>query len=125
MATDSIFYTCPIGQNPLEDLLGDNLGCVTDEIGGGRHIVEFVSGGPNNYAYSTSDGKQFFKIGGITQNYKVQQQLTMDLIRSITMDLIRSMVTAAGREGGERPPKSIIFNDTEIARDKIKAQLFT
>ena len=40
------------------------------------------------------------------------------------MDLTRSMVTAAEREG-EGSPESIIFNDTEIARDKIKAQLFT
>ena len=77
----------------IRELFGDNLGCVTDEIGCGQHIVEFVSGGPNNYAYTNSDGKQTFKIGGITQIYRVQQQLTMDNIIS--------MVTAA--EFGRAP----------------------
>ena len=48
--TDSVIYKWCDGQTKIET--GDYLGDMTDELDG-DHIVEFVSGGPKNYAYKT------------------------------------------------------------------------
>jgi hypothetical protein len=54
--TDSIFFISRVGQ--YEPPLGDYLGQFTSEIDQklGNHIVEFVSGGPKNYAYRFDTG---------------------------------------------------------------------
>ena len=47
--TDSVIYVSRPGE--YDPALGDYLGELTNELGHGEHIVEFVSGGPKNYAY--------------------------------------------------------------------------
>ena len=65
METDSVIFKRKRDVDPLQDLLGENLGQLTNEIGGGNHIVEFVSE-PKNYGYLLSNGKQEFKVCRIT-----------------------------------------------------------
>jgi hypothetical protein len=48
--TDSLVYSYPECANPLESDIGPHLGQLTDEIGGDYEIVEWVCGGPKNYA---------------------------------------------------------------------------
>ena len=45
---------------------------MTDELGG-SYITEYVSNGPNNYAYRTCDGKQVVKVKGFTLNFVASQ----------------------------------------------------
>ncbi|XP_053373006.1 uncharacterized protein LOC128546475 [Mercenaria mercenaria] len=59
-ATDSVIYVSRPGQ--YDPPLGDYLGELTDELDGGEYIVEFVSGGPKNYAYKTSKNKETCKL---------------------------------------------------------------
>ena len=46
--------------------IGDYLGELTKELKKGEHIVEFVSGGPKNYAYKTKGGNEMCKVRGFT-----------------------------------------------------------
>ena len=46
--TDSIVYISRPGSS--DPPVGDYLGDLTDELDG-RHIIEFISDGPKNYAY--------------------------------------------------------------------------
>lgn len=71
--TDSVVYRCKPGQPTVP--LGDYLGDITDELEGGDHIVEFVSGGPKNYGYTTHQGKVCCKVRGFTLNVRGHQQL--------------------------------------------------
>ena len=51
--TDSVMFTCKEGDwvPPQEDYLGE----LTNELAEGEYIIKFVSGGPKNYAYKTSN----------------------------------------------------------------------
>jgi hypothetical protein len=65
-------YTSRSGEWKPE--LGDYLGDLTDEVPYNR-IIEFVTGGPKNYAYKIArpykDGNTtIYKVRGITLNYK-------------------------------------------------------
>ena len=59
--TDSIIFVCRPGQ--YDPPLGDYLGELTKKFKAGGHIVEFVSGGPKNYAYRTNKNKEHVKCG--------------------------------------------------------------
>lgn len=64
--TDSIVYVYDKG-NPKKNKelkCGDNLGDWTDELQGNQMIGSFVSGGPKNYSYQTSDGELHTKVKG-------------------------------------------------------------
>ena len=54
--TNSVIYVSRPGQ--YDPPFGDYLGELTDELDSGEHIVEFVSGGPKNYAYKTNTNKE-------------------------------------------------------------------
>ena len=60
--TDSVIYVSSPGE--YDSPLGDYLGELTNELGHGEHIVEFVSGGPKNYAYKTNRGDETCKVRG-------------------------------------------------------------
>ena len=62
--TDSIISVSRPGQ--YDPPLGDYLGDLTNELKAGEHIVEFVSGGPKNYAYRTNNGKEVCKVRGFS-----------------------------------------------------------
>ena len=77
--TDSVVYRwCP-GQAKVP--LGDFLGEMTDELEGGDHITEFVSGGPKNYGYVTSSGKVCCKVRGFTLNARGSAQLNYEVMK--------------------------------------------
>jgi hypothetical protein len=48
--TDSVLYVQRTDEQPLIKC-SDNLGDIVSELGPSEYIQEFVSGGPNNYAY--------------------------------------------------------------------------
>ena len=111
MDTDSLIYRCKRGLDPLKHMLGSGLGEMTNEVEDGHHIIEFVSGGPKNYAYATSNGKKVWKIKGITQNFKTDAQINYAVIKSMVTD--------------KNAARKIILHDTAIKRDKKTTQLQT
>ena len=54
---------------------------MTDELEGQGHIVEFVSGGPKNYGYVTSEGKYCCKVRGFTLNVRGQAKLNYGVMK--------------------------------------------
>ena len=87
LRTDSVIYIQKCGQPPAVTC-GDKLVDMTNEIGPDEYLLEFVSGGPRNYAYKvmnarTPEKKTVCKICGITLNYAASQ-LNFDSIRDMT-----------------------------------------
>ncbi|GBN27020.1 hypothetical protein AVEN_38542-1 [Araneus ventricosus] len=83
--TDSIIYASN-GKNdpPLGNFLGD----FTDELDG-EIITTFISGGPKNYAYRTSQGKTCCKVRGFTLNFQNNQSLNFESIKHLVCSLDR------------------------------------
>lgn len=92
--TDSILFTERPGEKMPEK--GDFLGQMTDELEGfgvGAYIIEFVSGGPKNYAIRIcipSNDKinpetviTVVKIKGITLNYKICDLINFDAMKRL------------------------------------------
>ena len=77
--TDSVIYRWQPGQPKVP--LGDYLGDMTNELEGDDHIVEFVSGGPKNYGYTTASGKVCCKVRGFTLNVRGSVQLNYDVMK--------------------------------------------
>ena len=61
---------------------------MTNELGG-SYITEYVSNGPKNYAYRTSDGIHVVKVKCFTLNFVASQQLTFQKKRNTLMSLSR------------------------------------
>jgi hypothetical protein len=83
--TDSIFFTWKQGQTMPK--LGDYLGDLTDEVGGMDYIIEFVTGGPKQYAYITKDGKRVLKLRGFTLNHRNSEVLHFDSLKDYICNL--------------------------------------
>ena len=86
--TDSVVYTSSPGEWKPE--LGDYLGDLTDEVHDNR-IIEFVTGGPKNYAYKIArpdkDGNTTIcKVRGITLNYKNFLTMNFDTIKDMVIN---------------------------------------
>ena len=79
--TDSVIYVSRIGQ--YDPPLGDYLGELTDELDGGKHILEFVSGGPKNYAYKTNKNKETCKVRGFTLHYSNSELINSESVKDI------------------------------------------
>ncbi|XP_041361864.1 uncharacterized protein LOC121377831 [Gigantopelta aegis] len=106
--TDSVIYVCKPGS--YQPVLGDYLGDLTDELDG-DHIVEFVSGGPKNYAYRTSKGKETCKVRGFTLHHTNAQL--------INFAAIRDMVLSPTRDGS-----ITVTNPGKISREKRKRKIY-
>ena len=65
--TDSVLYI--IKEAEEETPVGDFLGDLTDELDV-KHIVEFDSAGPKNYAYLLNDGNTQCKVKGFSLNHQ-------------------------------------------------------
>jgi hypothetical protein len=63
--TDSVIYK-KVEDESWNLTLGNFLGDMTDELDEDDWIVDFVSGGPKNYAYRTHKGKTVVKVKGFT-----------------------------------------------------------
>ena len=87
MDTDSVlFLSYPNNPHIKDPDLGDYLGDFKDELPAGDHIVEFVSGGPKNYAYKTASGKVECKVRGITLNSHGSSFVNFDVLRHNVLD---------------------------------------
>lgn len=73
--TDSVIFVSKSGDKEPE--VGSFLGQLTSELDPDEYITEFVSGGPNNYAYRTTKGKKVCKIRGFSLNYDNSKNLTL------------------------------------------------
>ncbi|XP_033756183.1 probable DNA polymerase [Pecten maximus] len=110
--TDSVVFTVEPGQ--WKPNLGDNLGDLTDEVEG-TSIVNFVTGGPKNYAYTLSkpnkDGEMSCcKVRGITLNYKNSLE--------INYDTVKDMVCG-------KKKKVTVCDELKTCRDKQSCNLLT
>ena len=87
--TDSVIYVAARNEPPPIEC-GDKLGDMTNELGSGEYIDEFVSGGPKNYAYKIvqSDGntRTVCKVRGITLNYTTSQIVNFETIRDMILN---------------------------------------
>lgn len=77
--TDSCIYVHyhTGGWNPKTE---NRLGGWTNELPEGQYITKFVSGGPKNYAYETSDGRVECKVRGLTLNYRASQSVNFGVM---------------------------------------------
>jgi len=89
--TDSVIYISRPGEYDVP--LGSFLGEMTDELeeyGKGSYIIEFVSGGPKNYAYQVySPMKTEYyttcKTKGISLTYKTSKLINLDSMKGIIL----------------------------------------
>jgi hypothetical protein len=86
--TDSVVHTSRPGEWKPE--LGDYLRDLTDEVPDNR-IIEFVTGGPKNYAYKIArpdkDGNTTIcKVRGIALNYKNSLTINFDTIKDMVIN---------------------------------------
>ena len=88
--TDSVIYRWKEGQTEIET--GDFLGEMTDELDGDT-IVEFISGGPKNYAYKTKANKTECKVRGFTLNVRGREVLNYTSMKKTILAVL---------EGGEQ-----------------------
>ena len=106
--TDSVIYVSRPGQ--YDPPLGDYLGELTDELSGGEHIVEFVSGGPKNYAYKTNKNNETCKVRGFTLNYTNSQLINFESVKDMVTESEEKTIT--------------VTNPNKICRDKRKRKLY-
>ena len=106
--TDSVIYVSRPGQ--YDPPLGDYLGELTDELSGGEHIVEFVSGGPKNYAYKTNKNNETCKVRGFTLNYTNSQLINFESVKDMVTESEEKTIT--------------VTNPSKICRDKRKRKLY-
>ena len=85
--TDSVIFLQDQGQ-PNPDL-GPYLGQFTTELGKDDFIVEFVSGGPKNYGYTTNEGHVECKVRGFRLNSEGKTQLNFNIMRQNVQDEIQ------------------------------------
>ena len=72
-------------------------------------IVEFVSGGPKNYAYKTNRGDEMCKVRGFTLNFTKSQLINFECIKTLEIDPTEL---------------TTITNPQKICRDKRKRSLY-
>lgn len=93
MDTDSFIFTALPGEDSPP--LGSYLGQFKNEIkpdkktGQEDYIVEFVTGGPKNYAYRTKHGKIDCKVRGFTLNSKGLEQLNFTVVKNNVLQEIQ------------------------------------
>ena len=78
--TDSCWYIEKENGPRIET--GDNLGDLTDELGG-HHIEKWCGSGPKSYSYCTSNGKIVCKVKGFTLNHENSQYINQQTMRQI------------------------------------------
>lgn len=111
--TDSVIYRHRSEERDLAPL-GSYLGDLTDELGDGRHITEFVSTGPKSYAYRDQHDHVTCKFKGITK--------TLYNLRVVNLESMLECIqegTVRIQEGGDpmdvsdipdqRKPRNLIF----------------
>ena len=89
MDTDSVIFIADT-ENLLNDLqTGDFLGELTNKLKiNGDFIIDFISGGPKNYAFRTAQGEECVKVKGFSLNYTNSQSFTFESIRKIIANFL-------------------------------------
>ncbi len=104
-------------------------GDLTDELDPGDYILEYVSAGPKNYAYTTTKGKQTCKIRGFSLNYTNAQLLNFDSVKTMVASVQPDKPATYNkrkREDDEQQSSKIIVvtNPSKISRDKYNNILY-
>ena len=87
--TDSIIYKYMSCSDDKEiETFEYRLGYFKDELGEGKYINVFVSGGPKNYAYKMNNGETNCKVKGVTLNYKNSEVVNFDSVKYFILDNI-------------------------------------
>jgi G:T-mismatch repair DNA endonuclease (very short patch repair protein) len=115
--TDSIVYKLNTAE-PQENLeTGNFLGELTNELDADDHIVEFVSGGPKNYAYRTAKGKVCVKVKGFTPNSTNISAFSFDSIKKVILNGITVSDDADPDDGVEIPRAKRRRLDNQAQKD--------
>ena len=109
--TDSVIYKSPDGTDLVPT--GDYLGDLTDELGG-HYIVEFVSGGPKNYAFKLENGDCFCKIKGFTLDHIASMRLNFGTMKEEVL---------LWSESGEST-NTVVSYPNRIRRGPLKQKIF-
>lgn len=109
---------------------GDYLGQMTEELmeyEAGSYIVEFVSGGPQTYAYRWSTKQQkctlVCKIKGLTLNMKTSQTLNFEKLKTILSEPAQSMEIEEFRIHWTRDKNIVIVPETSLKSRKLKENI--
>ena len=105
--TDSVIFLEDKGQTNPD--LGNYLGEFTSELKKDDHIVEFVSGGPKNYGYTTKKGKVECKVRGFRLNSEGKSQLNYRVMRQNVLDEIQKPL--------QKPRQTQVHKTYQIVRD--------
>jgi len=115
--TDSVVYK----YNPNDEecnkklVLGDLLGDWTTEMDKGTTMCgSFVSGGPKNYSYGTSDGLFHTKVKGFNLNYEVGLSINHYSMLELVEDTLSNPITKEQLEGLDKDEKDEIINQQKI-----------
>ena len=81
-----------------------------NELKKGEHIVEFVSGGPKNYAYKTNRRNEMCKVRGFTLHVTNSQLINFESVKRMVLDPLETTIT--------------VTNPQKICRDKRKRKLY-
>ena len=88
--TDSVIFVS--GKDDQEPEVGPYLGQLTNELATDDHIVEFVSGGPKNYAFRTFKGNEVCRIRGFSLHYTNSQILNFrSMLDIVTTDQSKTL----------------------------------
>ena len=113
--TDSVIFVTDEGQaNPD---LGPYLGDISSELDEKDHIVEFVSGGPKNYGYTTKKAKVECKVRGFRLNSEGKTQLNYNVRKTNVIDELQKPLL--------KPRETTVYNTHHIVRDPQTYQLYT
>ena len=84
-------YVSKPGEKDLS--LGDYLVEMTNELETGKHIIEFVSGGPKNYPNKTNKGNETCKVRGFTLNFTNSQLINFESVKTMTPQRYLSLLS--------------------------------
>jgi len=113
--TDSVVFLQEEGQaNPT---LGNYLGEFTSELDPDDFIIEFVSGSPKNYGYTTKKGKVECKVRGFRLNSEGKTQLNYNVMRQNVLDEIQKPLL--------KPRQTQVVKTYQIVRNPKSYQLYT
>jgi len=113
--TDSIIYYTDEGQ-PNPDL-GPYLGDFTSELDKDDYILEFVSGGPKNYGYTTKKGNVECKVRGFRLNSEGKSQFNYGVMKQNVLDEIQKPLL--------KPRETQVHTTHHIVRNPQTYQLYT
>lgn len=136
MDTDSVIFVDRAHKHTMRLPVGNYLGELTNEISSKqKHIVEYVSGGPKNYAFRTCDGTETCKVRGFTLHFANSRLISLDAIKDLVIDSQKNKLDTKNKEmsiknGGKRKRKLVekriitITNPSKINRDARKRILY-